>query len=60
MHFAVFAVAVALGTRAWIGVDGKPVEPEDANQNHSDEWSCQKKSFPIGLKGDSLHADPLV
>jgi hypothetical protein len=60
MHFAVLAFAVALGTPAWIGVVGKLVEAKNTHQNHSDQWSCQEKSLPSGLKGDSLHADPLV
>ena len=58
MHFAVLAVAVAPGTPAGLGVGGKLVEPEDANQHHSHDWCCQEKSLPAGLKGDTLHADP--
>ena len=60
MHSAVFADAVALGTPAWIGVGSKLVEPEDADEHHPYDWSCKEKGLPAGLKGDSLHDDPLV
>ena len=60
MHFAVLAVAVAPWTPTRIGVGGKLVEPEDADQHHSDQWCCKEKGLPAGLKGDTLHADPLV
>ena len=42
----------------WVGSD--LVEAKNAHQNHSDQWSCEEKCLPAGLKGDSLHADPLV
>ena len=60
MYFAALAVAVAPETQARIGVGGELVEPEDADQHHSHDWCCKEKGLPAGLKGDSLHADPLV
>jgi hypothetical protein len=60
MHFAVLAVAVALGTVARFRVGSDLVEAKNAHQNHSDKWGYQEKGLPAGLKGDSLHADPLV
>ena len=60
-HSAFWVVSSELGTVAmalWVGSD--PVEAKNTHQNHSHEWGCQEKGLPAGLKGDTLHADPLV
>jgi len=42
----------------WIGCD--LIEAKNTHKNHSHNWSREEKGLPAGLKGDTLHADPLV
>jgi hypothetical protein len=60
-HSAFLVVPSELGTVAlalWIGSD--LIEAKNTHQHHSHKWGCQEKGLPAGLKGDTLHADPLV
>jgi hypothetical protein len=42
----------------WVGSD--LIEAENAHQNHSHKWGCEENGFPSGLKGNTLHDDPLA
>jgi hypothetical protein len=50
--------AICAAPVLWVG--GDLVKAKNTHQNHSDQWSCEEKGLPAGLKGDTLHADPLV
>lgn len=43
---------------AAVPVGSNFIQVENADENHADYRSGEKKGLPTGLKGDALHVDP--
>ncbi len=54
-HAAIFIVARNPGTPAATVIGSNLIEAKDTNENHTDNWSSEKKGFPTRLKGNTLH-----